>query len=96
MGAYDSTRVAALIGIYILDTLAGIVKLEQVGLYRDDAIIFILKINGPKTSKIQKEIIRAFKLLGIRIEIASNIKIVVFLDVTLNLNNCTFKPFSKS
>ena len=39
---------------------------------------------------------RAFKLLGLRIEIASNLKTVDFLDVTLNLNNSTFKPFSKS
>ena len=38
--------------------------------------------------------IRAFKLLDLRIEIASDLKIVDFLNVTLNLNNGTFKPFS--
>ena len=48
-----------------------------------------------KTSEIKK-IIRAFKLLGLRIEIASNLKIVDFLHVTLSLDNGTFKPFSKS
>ena len=47
------------------------------------------------TSKIQM-IIRAFKFLAVRIEIASNLKIVDFLDVTFNLNNGTFKPFSKN
>ena len=52
--------------------------------------------NSPKTSKIQKKIIRSSKLLGLRIEIASNLKIVDFIDVTLNLNNGTFKAFSKS
>ena len=31
---------------------------------------------------------------GLLIEIASNLKIVDFLDVTLNFNNSTFKPFS--
>ena len=96
IGAYDSAKVADLIGIYILDTLSRIVNLEQVGLYRDDGIIFIPDSNGPKTSKILKKIIRAFKLLGLRIEIASNLKIVNFLDVTFNLNNGTFKPFSKN
>ena len=95
MGAYDSAQVADLIWIHILDILGRIVNLEQVGLYQDDGIIFIPNINGPKTSIIQK-IIWAFKLLGLRIEIASNLKIVDFLDVTLNLNNGTFKPFSKS
>ena len=33
MGAYDSSQVADLIGIYILDMLGHIVNLEQVGLF---------------------------------------------------------------
>ena len=48
------------------------------------------------TSNIQKKIIRTFKLLGLRIQIALNLKIIDFFDVTLNLNNGTFKPFSKN
>ena len=51
----------------------------------------VLDSNSHKTSKIQK-IIRAFKLLGLQIEIASNLKIV---NITLNLNNNSFKPFCK-
>ena len=59
-------------------------------------VIYIyIYITAPRTSKIQK-IIKAFKLLCLQIEIASNVKIVDFLDVTLNLNNDIFKPFSKS
>ena len=46
MGAYDSAHVVDLIGIYILDTLGRIINLEQVGLYRDDGIIFIPDSNG--------------------------------------------------
>ena len=95
MGAYDSTQVADVIGIYILDTLGRLVNLEQVGLYRDDGIIFIPDSNSLKTSKIWKKIIRVFKLLGQRIEIASNLKIVDFLNVTLSLDNGTVKHFSK-
>ena len=95
IGVYGSAQVADLIGIYILDTLGRIINKEQVELYRDDGIIFIQDSNGLKTTKIQKEIIRAFKLLGLRIEIGSNLKIVEFLDVTLNLDNGTFKPFRK-
>ena len=72
MWAYDLAQVTYLVEIYILDTLGRIVDLEQVGLYRDDGIIFIPNCNGPKTSNIQKKIIRAFKLLGLRIQIASN------------------------
>ena len=71
MGAYDSAQVADLVGIYILDTLGRIVNSQQVGLRRDDGIIYIPDSNGPKTASIQKKIIRAFKLLGFRIQIAS-------------------------
>ena len=42
-----------------------------------------------------KKIIRGFKLLGFKIEIASNLKIVNSLDITFNLTNNTFKPFNK-
>ena len=35
-------------------------------------------------------------MLGLWIQIALNLKIVDFLDVTLSLNNGTFKPFSKN
>ena len=33
--------------------------------------------------------------MGLRIEISSNLKTVNFLDVTLNLSNNSYKPFSK-
>ena len=95
MDTYDLAQVADLIGIYILDMLGCIIKLQKAGFYRDDRIIFIPDSNAPKTSKIQK-IIKAFKLLGLWIEIASNLKIVEFLDVIYNCDNGSFKPFSKS
>ena len=95
MGVYDAAQIAGLIGIYIFDTLSRMVNLVQIGLYRDDWIIFIPDSNGPQTSKIHKNVIRVFKLQGLRIEIDSNMKIVDFLDVTLSLDNGTFKPFSK-
>ena len=34
--------------------------------------------------------------MGLKIEISSNLKIVIFLDVTLNLNDNSYKPFSKA
>ena len=57
--------------------------------------MYIPNSNGPNSSSIQKKIIRAFKLLGFKIEISSNNKIVNFLDVTLDLSNNTYKPFIK-
>ena len=46
-------------------------------------------------SRLQKKIIRTFKILGLRIEISSNL-IVNFLDVTFDLNNNSLKPFNKN
>ena len=66
------------------------------GLYHDDRIIYIPNSNGRNSSRIQKKIIRAFKFLGFKIELSSNIKIVNFLGVTLNLSNNTYKPFLKT
>ena len=56
---------------------------------------FIPENNGPKTSRIQKKILRTFKLLGFKIEIMFNLKVVNFLDITFNLPENSFKPFLK-
>ena len=95
MGGYDSSQIADLVGLYILHILNRIISSEQIGLYQDDGLIYNPNSNGPNSSSIQKKIIRAFKLLGFKIEISSNNKIVNFLDVTLDLSNNTYKPFIK-
>ena len=76
--------------------LTRIISLQQLGLYHIDGLLYIPNSNGPLCSSIQKRIIRAFKFLGFKIEISSNIKIVNFLDVTLDLSNNSYKPFIKT
>ena len=95
MGGYDSSQIADLVGLYILNVLNRFINSEHIGLYRDDGLMYIPNSNGPNTSSIQKKIIRAFKLLSFKIEISSNNKIVNFLDVTLDLSNNIYKPFIK-
>ena len=95
MGAYDSAQIADLVDIYIIDTLGTIIDKEQIGIYKDDGLIHITNSNGPKTSKVQKQIIKKFKEIGFKIEIQANLKITNYLDITLNLNNNTYKPYSK-
>ena len=96
IGGCDSSQIADLVGLYILHVLNRIINSDQVGLYRDDCIMYIPNSNCPNSSSIQKKIIRSFKLLGFKIEISSDNKIVIFLDVTLDLsNNNTYKPFIK-
>ena len=44
----------------------------------------------------RKTIERAFKFLGFKIEISSNMKKTSFLDVTLNLSDHSYSPFLKT
>ena len=96
MRGYDSSQIADLAGLYILNILTRIISPEQLGLYHDDSLIYIPNSNGPISSSIQKKIIRTFKFLGFKIEVSSNNKIVNFLDVTLDLSNNSYKPFIKT
>ena len=96
MGGYDSSQVADLVGLYILNMLTRIISPHQLGIYHDDGLLYIPNSNGRLWSSIQKRIIRAFKFWGFKIEISSNIKIVNFLDVTLDLSNNSYKPFIKT
>ena len=50
---------------------------------------------GADTDRARKAVTKHFKDLGLRITIETNIKIVDFLDLTLNLNTGKYKPFRK-
>ena len=78
-----------------MNTVGRILNLNQIGVYRDDGLIYIPTGNDCKTSRLQNKIIRAFRILGLRIEIFSNVKIVNFLDVTFDIDNF-FKVFNKN
>ena len=54
MGGYDSSQIADLVGLYILNMLARIINPQQVGLYRDDGLLYIPNSDGPLSSSIQK------------------------------------------
>ena len=52
-------------------------------------------IDGPTSDKTRKDIVNVFKDLGLKITIKTNLKIVNFLDVTLNLATGTYQPYNK-
>ena len=49
-----------------------------------------------KWTKKRKTIIKIFKDIGFSIDIQTNLKEVDFLDVTLNLQNGTYRPYKKA
>ena len=92
MGSYDGAETCELVGLYILSQLEHLDI--NVGLYRDDGLAISNK-TPKQTEKIKKEICRIFKENGLAITIEANKKVVDFLDITLELNTGTFRPFSK-
>ena len=95
MGSYDGAEVCELIGIYIKSLLTNILSKDNMGLYRDDGLFILRKINKQQTDKIRKKIISIFKNINFKIEIVTNLTEVDFLDVTFNLENNTYRPYKK-
>ena len=96
MGALDGAEICELVGIFLLYELSTLTDISLSGLYRDDGLI-LLERGTPRTADImRKKITKLFKSHGFDIEIECNLKVVDFLDVTLNLNNGVVTPFKKS
>ena len=79
--------ICELVGVYILHVLVQKYGKESVGLYRDDDLTCFENVSGPQAGTIRKDVIKIFKQefhLNITFEI--NLKIVDFLDITLNLS----------
>lgn len=61
-------------------------------LYRDYSLILIREPNGPKMVRFRKKILNILKMIGFKIEIKTNTRIINFLDVTHNLDIETYEP----
>ena len=95
MGSYDGAEVCELVGAYLLNKLAEHLDKSSTGLYRDDGLAALRGCTGHAADATRKKIIRAVKELGLRITIEVNLKVVNFLDITLNLNSGRYYPYRK-
>ena len=64
--------------------------------YRDDDLAVFKNKRGPQVERIKKYFLKIFRENKLNIVTKCNLKIVDYLDVTLDLVNNTYKPFSKS
>ena len=92
MGSYDGAETGELVGSFLLSQLQNLDV--NIGLYRDDGLA-ISNASPRDTENIKKEICRVFNQNGLRITIEANKQVINFLDVTFNLNNNTYQPFTK-
>ena len=95
MGSFDGAEVCELVGLLILSRLKAKFNNESIGLYRDDGLAAFRNM-GPRTAdKVRKQFIDCFQQFGLRITCQANMKIVNFLDVTLNLLTGKYQPYRK-
>ena len=93
MGSFDGAEICELVGLFLLSTLRDKFKSNDIGLYRDDGLALFKRTSGPQAERKRKEIIKHFKNHGLAITIQSNLHIVNFLDVTLNLTDGSYFPY---
>ena len=94
-GALDSAEVCEIIGMYILHLISSLIPKKQFGIYRDD-FLGAVRLTGRLIEQLNKKLHKLFNDIGFKITIESNIKLVNFLDVTLDLTNESFKPYRKN
>ena len=90
--------------VYIIkncDNIVGLFLLSRVqhldvslGAYRDDWLGYS-RLTGRQTDIVKKQIKKIFDDHGLKIDIQVNKDVVDFLDVTLDMRNCFYQPFTK-
>jgi hypothetical protein len=94
MGAYDGGECCELCGLLILFMLKNIMDSSQCGLYRDDGLC-VVRGGGQVAERMKKKIISIFKQLDLNITAEANLIEVNFLDVSFNLADGSFRPYTK-
>ena len=93
VGGWDGAEKCDLVGLYLLSELAEIDEIDAV-LYRDDGAAFTL-LSPKEAERTKNKIVQVFKDEGLDITIDANLKVMNFLDVEVDLNTGTHKPFTK-
>ena len=96
MGSFDEAEICELVGLYTQSKLEKILPKSNFGLYRNDGLALLRKLNGQETDKVRKNIIRVFKDIGFSSEIETNLEEADSLDVFLNQRNGTHQPYKKT
>ena len=95
MGSFDGAEICELVGLYIQSNLKNILPKTNFGLYRDDGLILLGNLNGQQVDKIRKIYPQNLKDIGFGMDIQTNLKEADFLDITLNVQNRTYRPYKK-
>ena len=67
----------------------------EVGLYRDDGLAILRNKSLSDANRLAKKLHAEFNRLGLRITVYQGLKVINFLEVTLDLNNGSYHPYIK-
>ena len=95
MGATDSAQVTDLVGLYLLHELELEFPELEGGVYRDDALFLVKNMSRGEIERLKKRVRAFYRTYNLQIIFESNMKVVNFLDVTLELDTGKFRPFHK-
>ena len=94
MGAFDGAEVCELVGLFILSMIKTILETKFFGIYRDDGLA-VVKCTGQLAERIKKKLHTLFKQVDLKITAEANLTEVNFLDVIFNLDDGSFRPYTK-
>ena len=79
----------------MLNVLSTKYNKNNFGLYRDDGLAVLKNKSGPQSEQAKKNIQKIFKEHGLDVIIQCNMKVVNYLDVTIDLNDGTYRLYTK-
>ena len=94
MGSLHGAEACELVGLFLLDQLKEVLGKGDYGLYRDDGLV-VFENSSCKIEKVSKAIRKIFNNNGFKITIETGSRKVEFLDVILDLNENSYRPFRK-
>ena len=67
LGSFDGAEICKLVGLFLLDQLAGVFGKENFGHYREDGLAVLRNKSGPTMELTRKKITRVFQTEGLHI-----------------------------
>ena len=95
IGTYGGADVWKLVGNFLSYELSQKYNKNSTDVYCDDSLAILKNISGPRSEKVKKDIQKLFKENELDIIIQCTMKTVNYLDLILNLENSTYRPYHK-
>jgi len=95
MGSFDGAEACELVVCFLLNQLnKELGQASSIGLYRDDGLA-VCQGTARQVENTKKRVCKIFERNDLRVTIEANKKITDHLDITLDLNTGTYKPYMK-